>query len=224
MTEKDVDFFKSKVITDEIPLEQENSNFQSGEINIIVTTNEAREEINLTKLRTLLPNEKEYVCLSSDKMTNRAGSVPEGSVSFSASHGMMTNLIIRKGAPIMMTLNHTVAEYKEDGLCNGLCGYIDFIQVNPQDPEQVDIIWMVPKSKNVGKKCYRRAMRHLRPEHSEAYLHPDAIPILPLCRAFEVTCGGAHFLRKQFPLTLCYAKTAHKVQGDSLQKVRTMFG
>ena len=124
----------------------------------------------------------------------------------------------------MMTLNHTVAEYKEDGLTNGLCGYIDYIQVNPQDPEQVDIIWMVPKNKNVGKKCYMRNMRHLRPEHSEAYLHPDAIPILPLRRAFEVTCGGAHFLRKQFPLTLCYAKTAHKVQGDSLQKVRTMFG
>lgn len=186
----------------------------------LVTTNEAREEINLAKLRTLLPYEKEYVCLSSDKMTNRAGSVPPGSVSYSKSHGMMTNLIIRKNAPIMMTTNHTVARFKEDGLCNGLCGYIDFIQVNSQNPEIVDIIWMMPESKNVGKKCYLREMRHKRPEHSEAYLDSEALPILPLRRAFEVTQEGAHFLRKQFPLTLCYAKTVHKVQGASLQKVK----
>ena len=133
---------------------------------------------------------------------------------------MMTNLIIRKNAPIMMTTNHTVARFKEDGLCNGLCGYIDFIQVNSQNPEIVDIIWMMPESKNVGKKCYLREMRHKRPEHSEAYLDSEALPILPLRRAFEVTQEGAHFLRKQFPLTLCYAKTVHKVQGASLQKVK----
>ena len=186
-----------------------------------MTTNEAREEINLTKLRALVLHEKEYVCLSSDKMTNRAGSVPPESVSYNKTHGMMTNLIIREKAPIMMITNHTVARFKEDGLCNGLCGYIDFIQVNPQDPEIVDVIWMVPKSKKVGKKCYIREMRHRRPEHSEAYLDSDALPILPIRRAVEVTCGGAQFLRKQFPLTLCYAKTAHKARG--VQYARSLF-
>ena len=35
LTTQDIEFFKSKVITDEIPIEKENVNFQSGEINII---------------------------------------------------------------------------------------------------------------------------------------------------------------------------------------------
>ena len=35
MTTQDIEFFKSKVINDEIPIEKENVNFQSGEINII---------------------------------------------------------------------------------------------------------------------------------------------------------------------------------------------
>ena len=35
-----------------------------------------RERINLEKLRKLLPDEEEFVCLSDDHLTNRSGPVP----------------------------------------------------------------------------------------------------------------------------------------------------
>ena len=67
----DVEFFNSKVHKGEIPLEMSNDNFKCGLVTIIVTTNYAREKINLAKLRTLLPDEKEYVCLSQDNSINK---------------------------------------------------------------------------------------------------------------------------------------------------------
>ena len=67
----DVDFFKSKVIESEIPMEKSNDNFKSGLVTIIVTTNYAREKINLKKLPSLLSDEKEYVCVSKDDTINK---------------------------------------------------------------------------------------------------------------------------------------------------------
>ena len=68
---EDEEFFNSRVISSEIELEKSNSNFKTGEVTIIVTTNHAREKINLEKLRSLLPNEKEYTCLSKDNSINK---------------------------------------------------------------------------------------------------------------------------------------------------------
>ena len=158
-----------------------------------------RERINLEKLRKLLPDEEEFVCLSDDHLTNRSGPVPAELNSYNEKGGLMRNLIIRRGAPVMMISNHTKSQYKEDGLCNGLTGFIDYIQVDEKDPTKVNIIWMVPKNKNVGKKCYFRETRHLRPQGVD--IHPDAIPILPLRRPVDVLQGGQHFIRKQFALT-----------------------
>ena len=110
-----------------------------------------RERINLEKLRKLLPDEEEFVCLSDDHLTNRSGPVPAELNSYNEKGGLMRNLIIRRGAPVMMISNHTKSQYKEDGLCNRLTGYIDYIQVDEKDPIKVNIIWMVPKNKNVGK-------------------------------------------------------------------------
>ena len=124
-----------------------------------------------------------------------------------------------------------------------LTGYIDYIQTSKKDPDLVEIIWVKFHNKTVGKKCYKGSVNkkkwnmiyhqlypfwvlwtgehlHLRPRGSELYLDEDALPILPVRQTFEVTdSGNQHFIRKQFALTLAYAKTAHKVQGESLQKV-----
>ena len=117
----DVDFFKSKVIESEIPMEKSNDNFKSGLVTIIVTTNYAREKINLKELRSLLSDEKEYVCVSKDDTINKKNfdARDTAMVSHSKTKGLLTNLIIRTGAPVQITTNHSTARYREDGIMNG---------------------------------------------------------------------------------------------------------
>ena len=220
ITSEDVKYFESRIVTEEIPEELDNKNFITGEVSIIVTTNQDRETINLSKLRSLLPAAKEYTCLSSDKVTNRKTHTPAPeSVSISKVHGMMKNLIIREGAPVMITTNHSVSRYKQDGLTNGAFGHIDFIQVSDKDPEVVDIIWVVFKDARVGKRHYKAETRHLRKKDLAHLIHEDALPILPSKKPFEVEQGNLQYMRKQFALTLAYSGTAHKAQGGSKEKV-----
>ena len=187
---------------------------------IIVTTNDKREGINLHKLRTLLPNKQEFVCLADDQITNRKHHVPlPDTVSYSKTQGMMRNLIIREGAPVMMTSNHKTTRYKEDGLVNGAQGYIDYIQRSKENPDIVEIIWVVFQHQDIGAKHYRREKNYLRPRGSEHFLDENALPILPIKKPFQVQQGNAHYIRKQFPLTLVYAMTAHKCQGSTLEQV-----
>ena len=154
---EDEEFFNSRVITSEIELEKSNSNFKTGEVTIIVTTNHAREKINLYKLRSLLPNEKEYTCLSKDNSINKKNfdSTTTALISHSKTKGLMLNLIIREGAPVTITTNHSTARYREDGIMNGAGGFIDYIQTSKKDPELVEIIWVKFHNSTVGQKCYR---------------------------------------------------------------------
>ena len=220
ITDDDEAFLRSKIVTETIPSEEDNSNFTSGKVAIIVTTNEKRDEINLNKLRRLLHHKQEFVCLADDQITNRKHHIPlPDTVSYSKSHGMMKNLIIREGAPVMITTNHKTARYKEDGIVNGAKGYIDYIQRSEENPDIVEAIWVVFQHEDVGAKCYRREKRHLRPKGSEHYLHENALPILPTRKPFNVQQDNMHYIRKQFPLTLAYAMTAHKCQGSTLEEV-----
>jgi len=191
ITEEDVQFFNSRCISEEIPEELDNENFKSGEVTIIVTTNEEKDKINLSKLRTLLPEAKEYICLSNDKVTNSKYniSLPD-CVSFSRSGQMMKNLVIREGAPVSITTNHTVKRYKEDGLTNCAYGFIDFIQHSENDEDIVEIIWIRFRDERVGKRHYKAETRHLRPRKFAHLIHEDALPILPSRKLFEVNHGS----------------------------------
>ena len=215
---QDIAYLNSRVVTDEIPEELSNDCFKNGEVTIIVTTNNNRERINLCKLRSLLPSEKEYTCVSDDKNIGRENISLPDSVS-QAKNGMVKNLIIRVGAPVMITTNHSVKRYKEDGITNGAVGFIDFIQVSDKDDDLVEIIWVKFKDKRVGKKCYLSENRKHRPRDYEHLIDPEALPIFPSRKTFEIEVGNIQIMRKQFALTLSYAITAHKAQGASLQKV-----
>ena len=128
-------------------------------------------------------------------------------------------MLFRSNAPVMITTNNKIARYKEDGIVNGAQGYIDYIQVSKENPDVVEVIWVVFKNEDIGSKCYRREMRHMRPRDGEFFLHERALPIRAVQKPFEVQQGNLHYIRKQFPLTLAYAMTAHKCQGSTLDEV-----
>jgi cobalamin biosynthesis protein CbiG len=90
-----------------IPEELDNENFTKDKIAIIVTPNDKKDEINLNKLRQLLPEEEEFVCLANDKITENKGYFNPCKVK---SGGMVKNLVIWKGAAVVMTVNHSKKE------------------------------------------------------------------------------------------------------------------
>ena len=76
---------------------------------------------------------------------------------------------------MLITANHHKAIYKEDGIMNGSRGYIDHIQTNSENPDEVEIIWIVFNNPDTGAK-YRAD--HYKLRGSQDYLHKKATPIL----------------------------------------------
>ena len=74
LSKQDEIYLQSRVQS--TPLEDENENFKSGAISIIVTTNKMREEVNHDKLNKLLPNERLYECFSTDRVMNVPKAAP----------------------------------------------------------------------------------------------------------------------------------------------------
>ena len=212
ITIDDENFFKSRI--QNTPLEDDNINFMLGNISIVVTTNKRREEINLEKLEKLLPNAKTYTCFSTDRTINvsKGKDLPQD-MPYTQTGQLPPKLQIKIGAPVVITTNHTKSIYKEEGMMNGARGYIDFIQVNKEDPEEVEIIWVVFTKKESCAK-YRSDHRHLRGKH---VLDEFATPILPVKKRFQVKRGNIEYQRKQFALTLSYCITAHKCQGETFE-------
>ena len=207
---QDETYLKSRVQS--TPLEEENENFKNGKISIIVTTNKRREEINLEKLEKLIKNETAYNCFSTDRVMNVPKATPlSKDLPYTQTGQLPPKLVIKKGAPIVITSNHSKAVYKEDGIMNGARGYIAHIQTHDDDPEDVEIIWIIFNNKENGAK-YRADHRHLR---GNQQLDEFATPILPIKKRFKIKMGNVEYQRKQFSITLAYALTAHKCQGET---------
>ena len=221
ITEDDEVFLKSRIQTTDS--ENDNEKFKQGKISIIVTTNKKRNLINSKKLTELLPFKKLYVCNSIDRVKNVPASqrLPK---KFKDNPGKTGNLLselnLKEGAPVVMTTNHSKRKYKEDGLVNGARGYVQSIQVSKDNPDKVEVIWVV-FHKDIGK-LYRHDHRHLRKNFDPG--HELATPILPQRKNFTMKFGNVEYQRTNFPLSLAYAITAHKCQGETLEEVIIDFG
>ncbi len=211
-TEKDHLYLKNLVR--ESPNENNNEMFKSGDINIIVTTNLKRETINNNKLGSLLPGELEYTNESVDKCTNQPNAdPPPESLSYSQTKGLPKKLVLKVGAPILITVNDL--KYKDDGVCNGARGFIDSFQLEEGSESKIKIIWVVFKDEKVGNRL-RFDMKELKGSHFTE--NPKAVPIVVSKARFEINHGNLKYSRSQFPLVLGYAVTAHKSQGASLDE------
>ena len=222
ITDDDESFFKSRVKKTES--EDNNENFKSGKLSIIVTTNKKRELVNSTKLAELLPNVKEYTCNSVDRVINLPGKarIPKKLQSNPGNTGnLQTELKLKVGAPVVVTTNHTKQKYKEDGIVNGARGYVQSIQASRTDPEKVDIIWVVFNKETIGR-LYRFEHAYLRKDYNPG--HALATPIFPQRKNFKINFGDVEYQRTNFSLSLAYGLTSHKCQGETLDEVIIDFG
>jgi hypothetical protein len=202
--------------------ENHNENFKTGRISIIVTTNKVRQEVNDLKLKRLLQFEKEFISDAYDQCSNLENppEVP-ANMAITQTGGLEKKLKLKVGAPIVITSNHQTAKYKEDGIVNGARGYIDSLQTTKDNPENIEVVWVVFKDKNVGR-LLRYDYRGLKKKHRPN--DDNAVPIIKQKKSFTIQNGEVRFQRFQFPLTLAYAITAYKCQGDTLEEVIIDFG
>ena len=152
ITKEDEEFLRSRI--QPTISEKDNDNFKTGKLSIIVTVNKKKNLINTQKLEELIPNQKEYKCNSIDRVTNVPGkpNIPDRFKDYPGLTGnLSTELIVKVGAPVVITTNHSKIKYREDGIVNGARGFVQSVQVSNQGPEKVEIIWVVFNKESVGK-------------------------------------------------------------------------
>ena len=219
---EDKNYLRSRIQMTES--ENFNENFKIGDLSIIVTTNKKRKLINSQKLSQLLPSEKEFVCNSIDRVKNLPGkqAIPDRLKDNPGKTGNLEfELKLKVGAPVVITTNHDKQIYRDDGIMNGARGYVSAIQVSKDNPDKVDIIWVVFNNEKVGQ-LYRLKHSQLKKKFDPG--HPLATPILPQRKNFTLNFGNVQYQRTNFPLSLAYALTAHKCQGETLNEVIIDFG
>ena len=222
LTDLDEKYLHSRVR--ETDSENDNENFKEGKILIIVTTNRKKDLINHEKLAKLLPHEREYICNSVDRVTNLpvGNNVPEKlSLNPGKTGNLQEDLRLKVGAPVVITTNHSKLKYKEDGIMNGARGFVQAIQTCTSNPEKVEVVWVIFNEERIGKR-YRHDHKHLRQTYNPG--HENATPILPSRRNFKTKFGSVEYQRQNFALSLAYALTSHKCQGETLEEVIIDFG
>ena len=221
ITEEDEKFLKSRI--QPTNSENDNESFKQGKLSIIVTVNKKKDLINTQKLHQLLPDVPEFICDSTDRVTNLPSrTLPNRmKVNPGKTGNLETELRLRVGAPVFITTNHAKKKYKEDGIINGARGFVQSIQTSKETPEKVEVIWVVFHKENTGLR-YRIDHNYLRKQFNPG--HKSATPILPQRNTFKEKFGDAEYQRTNFPLSLAYAMTAHKCQGNTLEEVIIDFG
>ena len=165
---------------------------------IVVTTNKKKDLINTEKLARLLPYEREFTCNSIDRVTNLpvgnqlAEKIKENS---GKTGNLETDLKLKVGAPVVVTVNHSKQIYRDDGIMNGARGFVQAIQTSKDHPGKVDVVWVVFKNENIGKR-YRFDHKHLRQSFNPG--HENATPILPSRRNFKINFGSVEDQRQNF--------------------------
>ena len=197
------------------PSEENNEQYAKGKLSIIVQTNKEQDRINREKLITLLPNEKEYFVSSNDQST-KVKNAPRNFETLPLTQtGQLENkLIFKNNCPVQVSTNHPQLRYKNNGIVNGVRGYVDSIQVSRDNPDEPEIIWVRFNDDQVGS-ILREDNRALLKFHKPN--DPLAVPIRKQKKQFQMK-GNINWLREQFPLTVCYAVTSHKSQGQTLEE------
>lgn len=128
--------------------------------------------------------------------------------------GLGYDIFVKIGAKVMLTNNIDIV----DRLINGQIGTVIKIDVN-QNTGKPTIIYIKFEDHKAGKNLIEKSSNLFVKEN-------NAVPIEPILARIKVRPGkpsSPEIQRVQFPITLAYAVTIHKVQGLSLQQVVISF-
>ena len=216
ITDHERKMLESRVI--ECPIENENKAYTEGRLLTIVIDNNRRETINREKLNLL--EGEQFTFEAEDKAANIKQKSQDkiDKMTYTQTRGLPKSLTVKINAPVLLTSNID----KTDGLTNGVRGYV----VRVDSSEESPCIW-VKFPKGIGEKTANNA------RHKHNFNTQGAVPIRRIRETFSVSSNygknqcrnrgresdNIRVSRKQFPLVLAYATTAHKAQGMTVDNV-----
>ena len=118
--------------------------------------------------------------------------------------GLFKILVISKGTRTMLTRNI----YTSEGLVNGVTGYVEHVNVNPENG--------IPRT--VFAKFDDETIGKILQNMDKS----NAVPIEPV--QWEFSYRARILIREQLPLQPCWACTIHKLQGTTLETAVTSIG
>ena len=200
-TSEDIELLKSCEITEKCTNYPINA-LHVYRVNVDV---DARNEVMLNSIAN---EDNQYIIEARDFVAGQTKHITLSQLSKKRSEtgGLHDILKIAVNARVMLTANVDVS----DGLVNGAIGTIK--QMITNDKNKVVTILVHFDNENVGIKCIQTS------PHKQTY--PNAVLICKhevqfLARGKK----GAEITRIQFPITLAWATTIHKVQGLTLNEI-----
>ena len=159
-------------------------------------------------LNTLAPQCEQYTIKASDAMTGQTAHIELSTLSNKRQEtgGLHSVLKLAIGARVMLTTNVDVS----DGLVNGARGEVVHIVTN--NDNKVTTVLVKFDNNHVGLKAIQSSPYRAT--------YTDAVPIAKYEVVFPAKGKkGSEITHLQFPLTLAWATTIHKVQGLTLDKI-----
>ena len=200
-TSEDVETLKSRCIAaDEV-------NYPTQALHVYRLNSDV-DSRNALMLDNLAPDNAQYTMKASDSVAGQTGHISLSTLSNnrSVTGGLHSILKLAIGARVMLTTNVDVS----DGLVNGARGQVVHIDTNPD--RQVTRILVNFDNERVGLKAIQSSPYHTA--------FPHAVPLSKHEVVFRAKGKrGSEITRLQFPLTLAWATTIHKVQSLTLDEI-----
>ena len=162
---------------------------------------------NALMLNSLAPQSAQYTIKAIDSVAGETSHISLSSLSEKRSEtgGLHGTLKLAIGARVMLTANVDVS----DGLVNGARGEVVHVVTNNNNVTSVLVIF---DNNRVGLKSIQTSPQRAR--------FPNAVPLNKHEVVFFAKGNrGSEIKRLQFPLTLAWATTIHKVQGLTLDEI-----
>ena len=124
-------------------------------------------------------------------------------------------LVIKVGARVFLTANINVS----DGLTNGIFGTVQYIHTTKEEKQQKEVVTHILvkfDSERVGIEAKQKSLFKRQ--------FPDAVPIttIEVTFSFKNDKSTIYIMRTNFPLSLGWAVTIHKVQGMTVDEIVDM--
>ncbi|XP_044169485.1 uncharacterized protein LOC114973474 [Acropora millepora] len=207
-TEADIQCIQSRSITHSA------SNYPHDALHIWAE-NKPVDEYNATRLNQIPA--QQYTLTATDQYPQHVSKQDIDRVlakSRSETGGLDYYILIKEGCRVMLTANIDIA----DRLINGQMGTVIKIALS-EKTQKPNIVYIKFDDSEAGRKAITN--------HSNSFArHNNAVPIEQVLTKIKIRPGkpsSPEIQRTQFPLTLGYACTVHKVQGLTLKKVVVSF-